>query len=98
MSLLRRRRTRLRLLLIIPWLPPALGRRTRPLPLTRNRFLAVLFVFIFGMTRLAAAPRGRPEEPELFRAPLGCGAPGYGGWPGDCQAEPWVRGITHEMG
>jgi hypothetical protein len=34
----------------MPWLPPAFGRRTRPLPVIRKRFDAAFFVFIFGMT------------------------------------------------
>ena len=50
MSLFRLRRSRLRDFSCIPWFPPALERRTRPLPVTLNRFEAALFVFIFGMT------------------------------------------------
>ena len=48
MSLLRRRRSRLRDFSCIPWLPPALERRTRPDPDTRNRLEAARFVFILG--------------------------------------------------
>src|SRR5665213_3511033 len=62
MSLLRLRRRRLRDFSCIPWFPPALERRTRPFPVTLNRFEAALFVFIFGMTALAHAPRWPPRE------------------------------------
>src|ERR1700723_2572669 len=63
MSLFRVRRRRLRDFSCIPWFPPAFERRTRPLPVTLNRFAAALFVFIFGMTARGPAlvwpPRGR---------------------------------------
>src|SRR5438477_6165957 len=68
MSFVRRRRTRFRDFSCIPWLPPAFGRRTRPFPLTRNRFAAALLVFIFGMARsFGVASRGpRPEAGRAF--------------------------------
>jgi len=49
MSLLRRRRRRLRFLLLRPWLPPHLERRMRPLPLSLKRLAAARQVFIFVM-------------------------------------------------
>src|SRR5258708_34548139 len=61
MSFFRRRRRRLRDFSCIPWLPPPLGRRTRPLPVTRNRLAAAFLVFIFGMTLPTARPEPRPE-------------------------------------
>src|SRR5580692_2770911 len=60
MSFLRRRRRRLRDFSCIPWLPPALGRFTRPDPVTRKRLAAALFVFIFGMTP-PSVPPGRAD-------------------------------------
>src|SRR5579859_434339 len=76
MSFLRRRRRRLRDFSCIPWLPPPLGRRTRPLPVTRNRLEAALLVFIFGMglSDLAAAPVG-----PTLRGPRGPGSDGFRG-------------------
>src|ERR1700677_4525077 len=68
MSLFRLRRRRLRDFSCIPWFPPALERRTRPFPVTLNRFEAALFVFIFGMTgsrfrsEMAAARKARAVE------------------------------------
>src|SRR5271165_263392 len=62
MSFLRRRRRRLRDFSCIPWLPPALGRFTRPDPVTRKRLAAALFVFIFGMTP-PSVPSGRADAP-----------------------------------
>lgn len=56
MSLFRRRRTRLRDFSCIMWLPPAFGRRTRPVPLTRKRLAALLLVFILGMVPVLSAP------------------------------------------
>ena len=44
-----RRRLCLRVLLIIPCLWPPLERRTRPVPVRRNRLAAARLVFIFGM-------------------------------------------------
>lgn len=49
MSLLRKRRRRFRDFSERQWLPPCLERRTRPLPVTLNRFAAVFRVFILGM-------------------------------------------------
>src|SRR5689334_19216275 len=60
MSFWRSRRRRLRDFSCIPWLPPPFERRTRPDPVTRNRFAAARLVFIFGTVG------------SLFRALLGC--------------------------
>ncbi len=49
MSLPRRRRRRLRDLFDNPWFPPAFERRTRPFPVSLNRFEAALLVFILGI-------------------------------------------------
>src|SRR5271156_2163963 len=63
MSLFRLRRRRLRDFSCIPWFPPAFDRRTRPLPVTLNRFAAALFVFIFGMAAsLVPAPAWPPRR------------------------------------
>src|ERR1700733_6274983 len=86
MSLFRLRRRRLRDFSCIPWFPPALERRTRPLPVTLNRFAAALFVFIFGMTALVFAPRlAAAREARRFE-PAGCEREaGYGRCGGGCQ-------------
>src|SRR5215470_7196984 len=97
MSLLRSRRRRLRLLLMRPWLPPALGRRTRPFPLTLNRFAAVLFVFIFGIDAFFLRSPWPLETSRYL--PGGCdGVLAYGETGLFCQAELrncWVLG--HSM-
>src|ERR1700722_4630197 len=64
MSLWRRRRRRLRHFSSMPWFPPALGRRTRPLPVTRRRFAAAFFVFIFGMARDLSSPGRATKAPR----------------------------------
>src|SRR3954465_11189755 len=52
MSFLRRRRRRFRDFSCMPWFPPPLERRTRPEPVTLNRFDAALLVFILGIWSL----------------------------------------------
>src|SRR5579883_1514019 len=85
---LRRRRMRLRDFSCIPWLPPALGRRTRPFPLMRNRLAAAFFVFIFGMR----PPLVLPEQADAGeKAPVRGACPDAGGGEHDgkgqsCQA------------
>src|SRR5436190_20255447 len=57
MSFWRSRRRRLRDFSCIPWLPPPLGRRTRPDPVTRNRLAAARLVFILGTGGSFLLPR-----------------------------------------
>src|SRR5262245_50256038 len=57
MSLLRNRRRRLRDFSCIPWLPPPLERRTRPVPEIRKRLAAARLVFILGT--VGSLPRAR---------------------------------------
>src|SRR4029079_6356482 len=86
------RRSRLLCLVINPWFSPDFERRTRPFPVTLNRFAAVLLVFIFGMRTsyfpLASLDHADRDEPSPFRAPARCGGAGYGETPRDCQDEP----------
>src|SRR5580658_6034112 len=96
-SFLRRRRRRLRDFSCIPWLPPCLGRRTRPVPVTLNRLAAAFFVFIFGM----AGPSRRFGEAAfscekvLFRL-RNAGGRVYGPRQADCQAERSGTGVTKD--
>src|SRR5688572_32334666 len=69
MLCLRSLRRRLALLPIIMWLRPAEPRRTRPLPVNRRRFLALLFVFIFGMTLVLLLPTIRGITSRLRSDP-----------------------------
>jgi len=72
MSLLRRRRSRLRDFSCIPWLPPPFERRTRPVPEMRNRLEAARFVFILGTVGSLTALSGAAGwTPDAVNAPAG---------------------------
>lgn len=69
MSFLRRRRRRLRdLPSMLCWAPP-LGRRTRPEPVSLNRFAAARLVFILGTgVPPLTLPNRLPARPAIHRA------------------------------
>src|SRR5208282_1343223 len=94
-SFWRRRRSRLRDFSCMPWFPPALGRRTRPLPVIRKRFDAAFLVFIFGMASVlprgdgAKAPRAKGLRKMVDSGPL------VKAWAlGRHALESWSRGAT----
>src|SRR6266850_88679 len=103
MSFWRSRRRRLRDFSCIPWFPPAFERRTRPDPVTRNRFAAARFVFILGtggsLSALSWAARRRAlsgrrrSGGRIFEAnPRFCQGSGS-----ECTSAPRLLAALHQV-